>query len=1517
VTTKLKPSVRFVTALGLALGAALLVQWRESAQTQTLLPPVMTDKTGYLLGETVQITGTGYTPGDVFTLQVTHADGAAEAGMGHESFQAVVGDDGIFTATWAINEEDAAGHDFVLNATGGIAGAAPAWTFSRIATVGTDKFDYQPGETATIVGAGFDAGETVTITIQHSNTTHSGLHPPFEVAADADGNALAQWYVEPETSKDSMFRLTAVGALSALTATTSFTDAFVMVIDDGGPDDAANQRDLSFMAVDHAPATGNLGVMWGWDDTAWPGGSTGDACAMFDTDADGSVNYVLCVTVGGNPAAQVAPSPRLFLCNDASLDRCTGPTPILAFTSTATASVVAGSDPFAGVGGHPTTNCNNTPGCRTADTVANLTVRFSDFVVAPGFSARLRNVCSYGSNNPNSNPADCAAVPTNGFLTIKKTTQTPFSTSTAFVFNSSRLSQNGTTSWTANIAGAQTDVAVASLVSFAPGLLNLSEVVPPNWDLTDATCVVQGSTPTSTGTFSGTTVTGVSIQTGLETICTFSNERQNAAPTADDDTATVAEDSGATTIDVLDGDTDPDGDTLSVTAVTQPTNGTVAITNSGADVSYTPNANLFGTDTFNYTVNDGNGGTDTGSVTVTVTSVNDDPVANNDSATVNEDSSNNAINVLTNDTFAPDTGETLSVTAVTDPPSGTAAFTATGVTYTPDANFFGTDTFDYTVSDGNGGTASATVTVTVKSVNDAPNFSKGGDQVVNEDSGPHTVPGWATAISAGPANESGQAVTFVITANDNPGLFSAGPAVAANGTLTYSLAANANGVANLSLKITDDGGTDDGGVNESAPQSFIITVNAVNDAPSFTKGANDTVNEDSGARSVPGWATAISAGPADEAGQTLTFNVSNDNNALFSVQPTLATNGTLTYTPAPDAFGTATVTVTLSDNGGTANGGADTSAPETFTITVSPINDAPSFTKGPDQSVNEDAGPQTVPSWATGISAGPNEGSQTVSFEITGNTNSSLFSAGPSVQADGTLTYTPAANEFGTAQITLVIKDDGGTASGGQDTSPPQTFVIDVAPVNDAPSFTHPGHQSVPEDSGPQTVNGFASSMSPGPANENSQTLSFSTTNNNTALFSSQPTVADNTGTLTYTSAPDAHGTATVTVKLTDSGGTANGGDNDSEQTFVITITSVNDAPAVSATASPASIDEHQSATVSGSFTDPDTGDTHTVTISWGDGSPPTTISLAAGVVTYSATHQYKDDNPTNTASDLDTVTVTVTDNGSPQGTGTANTSVTVNNVPPAITSVVGPTVPQPINAPIAVTAHFTDVGTQDTHSCSFDWDDPPSPATNGVVTESNGSDSCTATHVFAAPGVYSVKVTVTDDDTGSAVKKLDLEYIVVFDPNGGFVTGGGFIMSPPGASPAFPTATGKANFGFVSKYKKGSNVPEGQTEFQFNAGDLNFHSSAYDYGSLVVTGHKALYRGTGTVNGVPGYRFVLIAYDGQQPGGGGVDRFRIKITLGGALIYDNRMGLPEDIDTADPTAISGGSIVIHEAKGK
>jgi hypothetical protein len=132
----------------------------------------------------------------------------------------------------------------------------------------------------------------------------------------------------------------------------------------------------------------------------------------------------------------------------------------------------------------------------------------------------------------------------------------------------------------------------------------------------------------------------------------------------------------------------------------------------------------------------------------------------------------------------------------------------------------------------------------------------------------------------------------------------------------------------------DDGGIAFGGNDTSAPQTFTITVTDVNDPPSFTPGGNQVVILGLSTQTVPGWATGISPGPPAEAGQSVSFNVTNDNPGLFSGQPQVAPDGTLTYTPAFLALGSATVTVTPVDNGGTANGGLATGTPRSFTITI-------------------------------------------------------------------------------------------------------------------------------------------------------------------------------------------------------------------------------------------------------------------------------------------------------------------------------------------------------------------------------------------------------------------------------------------------------------------------------------------------------------------------------------------------------------------------------------------------------
>src|SRR3989339_322879 len=410
--------------------------------------------------------------------------------------------------------------------------------------------------------------------------------------------------------------------------------------------------------------------------------------------------------------------------------------------------------------------------------------------------------------------------------------------------------------------------------------------------------------------------------------------------------------------------------------------------------------------------------------------------------------------------------------------------------------------------------------------------------------------------------------------------------------VTFTLNANANGSDTIRFAGTDGLSS---AVLSNAPT---ITVNAVNDAPVFTKGSNDFAMEDDASRQVNGWATGIgTGGGSDESGQVLTFTVANDNNSLFSVQPDVnESTGNLTYTLASNAFGSATVTVGLSDNGGTANGGDDTSDSQTFTLEATSINDEPSFTAGESQTVYEDTGLYTVATWVVAMSTGPsNESAQTVSFNVT-NDDNSLFSVQPAIDSSGALTFTPADNINGSTTVHVTMQDNGGTTNGGDDTSAEQAFTIEISPTNDAPSFTKGADQSAAEDAGAQTVAGWATGMSKGPADESGQTLTFNVSSDNNSLISVQPDIDESTGNLTYTPAANINGSATVTVYLSDDGGVTGDYTSD-EQTFTITVNAANDTPVANADIDQ-SVDESAQSVTSNGANSSDT-EVDTLTYTW------------------------------------------------------------------------------------------------------------------------------------------------------------------------------------------------------------------------------------------------------------------------------------------------------------------------------
>ncbi len=232
------------------------------------------------------------------------------------------------------------------------------------------------------------------------------------------------------------------------------------------------------------------------------------------------------------------------------------------------------------------------------------------------------------------------------------------------------------------------------------------------------------------------------------------------------------------------------------------------------------------------------------------------------------------------------------------------------------------------------------------------------------------------------------------------------------------------------------------------------------------------------------------------------------------------------------------------------------------------------------------------------------------------------------------------------------------------------------------------------------------------------------------------------------------------------------------------------------------------------------------------------------------------------------------------------------------------PVDPQEVGTVIDASATFSDIGTGDTHMAVWNWGDGSTSA--GTVTESNGSGSVTGSHAYTSPGVYIIQLTVTDND--SSISQSVFQLMVVYDPEGGFVTGGGWINSPAGAYRPYPDLTGKANFGFVSKYKKGTTIPIGNTQFHFQAGDFNFHSDTYEWLVVNQAGTNAQFKGSGTVNGElaptgEAYKFMIWASDLYPDSD---DTFRIKIWFEDSdseiVVYDN----------GTDQSISGGNIKIH-----
>jgi VCBS repeat-containing protein len=517
------------------------------------------------------------------------------------------------------------------------------------------------------------------------------------------------------------------------------------------------------------------------------------------------------------------------------------------------------------------------------------------------------------------------------------------------------------------------------------------------------------------------------------------------APDAVDDVAgTVSEDSTTgLTYNVLNNDTDPDGDTLTITAVTNtpPTYGTVSYT--GSSVTYTPsptNTTVQGldvtetlTDTFTYDISDGNGGTDTATVTVTITGANDAPVGvADDAGNVGAHSTTGVTyNVITNDTDVD--GETLSVGSITQGQQGTVINNGDGtLTYTPDATNYLVqelddveilyDTFTYTVTDGTATSGPVDVTVTITGANDAPvgmadDFGNVGEDsttgvtynVLTNDTDVDHETLWVGSITQGQHGT----VTDI-----------------GDGTLTYIPNANDPLVQGLQTGQTLDDiftYTVFDGDATTGPVTVTVTITGANDAPTA---ANDSfsTNEDS-----TGVTRTLPTG-SDVDGETLTYAiVANPTHGTISNFNSVT--GAYTFTPNGAQQGLDDGEVQLDSFDYRVNDGTANSNTATVTLSIVGLNDAPTAANDSFTVSEDSAGvTRTLP-------AGSDVDVETLSYAIVANPTKGTISNFNS--SNGSYTYTPAANYDGADSFTYRVND-------GNANSNTATVNITVGPDDNA-----------------------------------------------------------------------------------------------------------------------------------------------------------------------------------------------------------------------------------------------------------------------------------------------------------------------------------------------------------------------------------------------------------------------------------------------------------------------------------
>jgi PKD repeat protein len=325
-----------------------------------------------------------------------------------------------------------------------------------------------------------------------------------------------------------------------------------------------------------------------------------------------------------------------------------------------------------------------------------------------------------------------------------------------------------------------------------------------------------------------------------------------------------------------------------------------------------------------------------------------------------------------------------------------------------------------------------------------------------------------------------------------------------------------------------------------------------------------------------------------------------------------------------------------------------------------------------------------------------------------------------------------------------------------------------------------------------------------------------------------------------------------------------------------------NQTPVIN-TLADAALNEGDIYTASGSFIDPDSTSWE-ARVDYGDGSGIQPLVLNPDN-TFTLNHLYQDNGNYS-------VLVEIADN---QGAvGTITLQVTVENVAPTVNTVNVSPNPVVVNNVATATSSFVDPGVFDTHTVSWDWGD------GSNVSESATAGAISASHIYTATGVYEITLTVTDNDGGTS--SVLYQYVSVYVPtSSGLFSGARFFNNPAGA---FPNTSGQVKFGISMKYDNFSQ-PTGNASMMFNNADIDFNATSFTY--FVTSGDKAYIKGTGDLNGIPGYTFFVSGIDGQSTSGQDLIRFQIK--LGSTTIYDSQ---PNDSELANPLTPLTGNVIVH-----